>query len=80
MPGTALGVEGTPEKEKDKVCSQGTCILDGEPDSSDGDMTVQQGHVREGKGAALAKMVRGGLPEEVIFELRDEDVISHVRL
>lgn len=34
MPGTALGVEGTPEKEKDKVCSQGTCILDEEPENT----------------------------------------------
>lgn len=63
MPGTALGVEGTPEREKDKVCSQGTCILDEEPENtptikrvmSDGGegATGQQGRVTESKGSAL---------------------------
>lgn len=80
MPGTALGVEGTPEREKDKVCSQGTCILDEEPENtptikrvmSDGEATGQQGRVTESKGSALDKMVRERLPEEAIFELRYE--------
>lgn len=59
MPGTALGVGVTPEEEKDEVCSLGACILDGmtvnmpikKKVTSDGDVTVWQGHVKESKGA-----------------------------
>lgn len=65
-PGTALGVGVTPEEETDKVCSLGACILDGmtvnmpiiKKVTSDGDVTVWQGYVRESKGATLEGVVR----------------------
>lgn len=78
MPGTALGVKVSPEKEKGLLSS--TYILDRETVplptikkvTSDGNVTVRQGHVTESKGAVFEGLVREGLPEEVAFELRAE--------